>query len=169
MSTRRSNKHQVCGPSGLELRQQSLGNAANPAFLAYVLTCFVLSLNLLMLWVTSGAIRARGGVAINPEDGARYGVPVSELDPPAVARLLRAHRNGEATIYPFLLLGLVYVLAGGGAGIAVPIFMIFIFARIAHSIVYLRAMQPWRTIAFAASLLAIFALMAAVLHVLLTA
>jgi prostaglandin-E synthase 1 len=149
--------------------QQSLGNAANPAFLAYVLTCFVLSLNLLMLWVTSGAIRARGGVAINPEDGARYGVPMSELDPPAVARLLRAHRNGEATIYPFLLLGLVYVLAGGGAGIAVPIFMIFIFARIAHSIVYLRAMQPWRTIAFAASLLAIFALMAAVLHVLLTA
>jgi len=147
--------------------QQSLGNAANPAFSAYVLTCLVLSLNLLMLWVSSGAIRARGGVAINPEDGARYSVPVSELDPPAVTRLLRAHRNGEATIYPFLLLGLVYVLAGGRAGIAIPIFTIFIFARIAHSIVYLRAMQPWRTIAFTASLLAIFALMAAVLNVLL--
>jgi uncharacterized MAPEG superfamily protein len=148
--------------------QQSLENAANPAFLAYVITCFVLSLNLLMLWVFSGAIRARGGVAINPEDGARYGALVSELDPPAVARLLRAHRNAEATIYPFLLLGLVYVLAGGGARIAVPIFSIFIFARIAHSIVYLRGVQPWRTIAFAASLLAIFALMAAVLQVLLT-
>jgi microsomal prostaglandin-E synthase 1 len=80
---------------------------------------------------------------------------------------LRAHRNGEATIYPFLLLGLVYVLAGGRAGIAIPIFTIFIFAPIAHSIVYPRAMQPWRTIAFAASLLAIFALMAAVLNVLL--
>jgi uncharacterized MAPEG superfamily protein len=122
-----------------------------------------------MLWVSSGAIRAQGGVAINPEDGVRYGVPVSELEPPAVARLLRAHRNGEATIYPFLLLGLVYVLAGGGARIAVPIFSVFILARIAHSIVYLRAMQPWRTIAFVASLLAIFALMAAVLQVLLTA
>ena len=61
------------------------------------------------------------------------------------------------------------VTAGGGTGIAVPIFTIFIVARIAHSIVYLRAMQPWRTIAFAASLLAIFALMAAVLHLLLTA
>jgi uncharacterized MAPEG superfamily protein len=144
------------------------GTAANPAFLAYVLSCLVLSLNLLMLWVSSGAIRAHGGVAINQEDGARYGAPVSELDPPAVARLLRAHRNAEATIYPFLLLGLVYVLSGGGAGIAVPIFTIFIVARIAHSIVYLRAMQPWRTIAFAASLLAILAMMAAVLHVLLT-
>ena len=128
--------------------QQSLGNAANPAFLAYVLTCLVLSLNLLMLWVSSGAIRAQGGVAVNPEDGARYGAPMSELDPPAVARFLRAHRNAEATIYPFLLLGLVYVLAGGGTGIAVPIFTIFIVARIAHSIAYLRAIQPWRTICF---------------------
>jgi microsomal prostaglandin-E synthase 1 len=90
------------------------------------------------------------------------------LDPPAVARILRAHRNAEATIYLFLLLGMVYVLAGGRVGIAVPIFMVFIAARIAHSIVYLRAMQPWRTIAFAASLLAITALLAAVLHVLLT-
>ena len=91
---------------------------------------------------------------------------MSEWDPPAVARLLRAHRNAEATIYPFLLLGLLYVLAGGGAGLAVPIFAIFIAARIVHSIVYLKALQPWRTIAFAISLLAILALMAAVLHVL---
>jgi uncharacterized MAPEG superfamily protein len=149
--------------------QQSLATPVAPAFLAYAFTCLALSLNLLTLWVSSGAIRATGGMAINPEDGVRYSAPVSELDPPAVARLLRAHRNAEATIYPFLLLGLVYVLAGGGAGIAVPIFTIFVAARIAHSIVYLRAMQPWRTIAFAISLLAIVALTAAVFHVLLTA
>ena len=122
--------------------QHSIGTAS-PVFFAYVATCLILSLNLLVLWVSSGAIRARGGVAINPEDGARYGVPVSELDPPAVARLLRAHRNAEATIYPFLMLGLVYVLAGGGAGIAMPLFAIFIVARIVHSIAYLRAMQRW--------------------------
>jgi uncharacterized MAPEG superfamily protein len=145
--------------------QQSIGTAANPTFLAYVLTCLVLSLNLLLLWVSSGAIRARSGVAINPEDGARYGAQVRESDPPAVARLLRAHHNAEATIYPFLLLGLLYVLAGGGAGVAVPIFATFTVARVVHSIVYLRALQPWRTIAFATSLLAIIALMAAVLHV----
>ena len=129
------------------------------------MTCLVLSLNLLMLWVSSGATRAKVGVAINPEDGAS----VTDLDPPAVARFLRAHRNAEATIYPFLLLGLVYILAGGRAGVAIPIFAIFVVARITHSIVYLRAMQPCRTIAFAASLLAIIALMAAVLHDLLSA
>ncbi len=139
----------------------------NPTFFAYTVTCLVLSINLLMLWVSSGAIRARSGVAINPEDGARYGAQVCESDPAAVARLLRAHRNAEATIYPFLLLGLIYVLAGGRTVIAVPIFAAFTVARVAHSIVYLRALQPWRTVAFAASLLAIIALMGALLQVLL--
>lgn len=137
----------------------------NPTFTAYAITCLVLSLNLLMLWVCSGAIRTRSGVAINPEDGVRYGVQVCEADPAPVARFLRAHRNAEATTYPFLLLGLIYVLAGGRALIAVPIFAAFTVARIAHSIVYVRALQPWRTIAFAASLLAIIALMAALLQV----
>lgn len=149
--------------------QQSIWTAAHPVFAAYAITCIVLCLNLLMLWVSSGAIRAKGGVAINPEDGARFGVPMSEIDPPTVARLLRAHRNAEATIYPFLLLGLLFVFTGGKAAIAVPIFAIFVAARIAHSIVYLKAMQPWRTIAFVVSLLAIVALMGAVIHDLLIA
>ena len=144
--------------------QQSIWTAAHPVFVAYAITCVVLCLNLLMLWVSSGAIRAKGGVAINPEDGARYGVPVSEFDPPTVARLLRAHRNAEATIYPFLLLGLLFVSTGGKAAIAIPIFAIFVVARIVHSIVYLKAMQPWRTIAFAVSLLAVVALVGAIIH-----
>lgn len=128
---------------------------------AYALASLLLTLNLLALWISSGARRAQAGVAINPEDGARYGVPVSETDPPGVARHLRAHRNAEATIYPFLALGVVYVLAGGTAGVAIPIFVIFVLARVAHSIAYVRALQPWRTIAFALSLLAILALMLA--------
>jgi uncharacterized MAPEG superfamily protein len=144
--------------------QQSIWTAAHPVFVAYAITCVVLCLNLLMLWVSSGAIRAKAGVAINPEDGARYGVPVSEFDPPTVARLLRAHRNAEATIYPFLLLGLLFVFTGGKAAIAIPIFAIFVVARIVHSIVYLKAMQPWRTIAFAVSLLAVVALVGAIIQ-----
>jgi prostaglandin-E synthase 1 len=151
------------------MMQQSIWTAAHPAFVAYAITCVILCLNLVMLWASSGAIRARAGVALNPEDGARYGVPVSERDPPKVARLLRAHRNAEAIIYPFLLVGLLFVLAGGKAAIAIPIFAIFVVARIAHSIVYLKAMQPWRTIAFAVSLLAIIVLMGAVIHDLLFA
>jgi uncharacterized membrane protein YecN with MAPEG domain len=144
------------------------GVTSNAAFSAYALASIVLSLNLLGLWVSSGARRARGGVAINSEDGARFGVPVSHVDPPDVARYLRAHRNAEATIYPFLLVGVVYVLAGGGAALAIPIFSIFVAARVAHSIVYLRALQPWRTITFALSLLAILALILATLYALIS-
>jgi prostaglandin-E synthase 1 len=151
------------------MMRQSIWTAANPVFLAYAITCVVLCLNLLTLWVSSGAIRAKGGVAINLEDGARYGVPVSEIDPPTVARLLRVHRNAEATIYPFLLLGLLYVFTGGKAAIAIPIFAVFVVARLVHSIVYLKAMQPWRSIAFAVSLLAIVGLMSAIVENLLTA
>lgn len=135
----------------------------NPTLWAYAFTSIVLTLNLLALWISSGARRVRAGVAINPEDGPRYGVPVSETDPPEVSRYLRAHRNAEATIYPFLVLGVVYVLAGGTASVAVPIFVIFVLARVAHSIVYVRALQPWRTITFALSLLAVIALMLATL------
>ena len=80
----------------------------------------------------------------------------------------QAVTNAEATIYPFPLLGLVYILAGGGARTAVPIFAAFVIARIAHSIVYLKGLQPWRTISFAASLLGILALMVALISVLLT-
>lgn len=119
--------------------------------------------------VTSGAVRAKIGVAINPEDGARYDAPVSALDPPAVARILRAHRNAEAMTYPFLSLGLVYVRAGGVAAVALPIFAVFVVARVAHTIVYLKGLQPWWTVAFAASLLATLALAAAVFWELLTA
>ncbi len=131
------------------------------SFDAYVLTAVVLSLNLILLWVASGATRAKSGVAINPEDGVRFKAPVAEIDPPAVARILRAHRNAEAVIYPFLIVGLAYVLAGGSALIAASIFGTFTLARIAHSIVYVRALQPARTLTFAASLLILLGLMAA--------
>jgi uncharacterized MAPEG superfamily protein len=139
----------------------------NPAFQAYAGTCLLLTLNLLALWMSSGIMRARSGVAINPEDGARFGVGVAELDPPVVARVLRVHRNAEATIYPFLLLGLVYVLAGARVQAALPIFAAFVVARFTHSIVYLKGLQPWRTIAFVASILAIVVLMVALIRLLL--
>jgi uncharacterized MAPEG superfamily protein len=151
------------------MMQPPISTAAYPAFVAYAITCIVLCLNLLVLWVSSGAARAKGGVAINPEDGARYGAAVSELEPPMVSRLLRAHRNAEATIYPFLLLGLLYVFVGGRAAMAIPIFAVFVVARIAHSIVYLKAMQPWRSIAFGVSLLAILVLRGAIIRGLLMA
>ena len=83
-----------------------------------------------------------------------------------MARVLRAHANAQATIYPFLLLGLAFVLAGGSYVVAVSLFSIFTVARIAHSIAYLGGRQPWRTIFFVISGLSLIALMIALIWVL---
>jgi microsomal prostaglandin-E synthase 1 len=132
---------------------------SNPTFLVYATTCLVLGVNMLFLWGYSGAVRAKTGVAINLEDSALHGAPLVEVDPPEVARVLRAHSNAQANIYPFLFLGLVFVLAGGRAATAAIIFGIFTAARLVHSIVYLAGKQPWRTGAFIVGGLATVALM----------
>jgi prostaglandin-E synthase 1 len=140
-----------------------LNSPIGPGLVAYAVTLLVLSANLVVLWAASGAARNASKAAINPEDAALFKVPLLAQDPPAVARVLRAHANAQATIYPFLFLGLTYVLVGGSALVAWIIFAIFVVARIVHSIVYLAGKQPWRTIAFSVSGLALIALAVALI------
>jgi uncharacterized MAPEG superfamily protein len=131
----------------------------NSAFLVYAITCLVLCGNLLFLWGYSGAARAKTKTAMNEEDAIRFSASLAEMDPPKVARVLRAHNNAEASIYPFLFLGLVFVLAGGSAATATVIFGVFTGARLLHSIFYLAGKQPWRTIFFSVGGLTSIALM----------
>ena len=135
----------------------------SPLFVAYAVTALVLSLNLILLWAMSGVARTRTKTALNPEDAAQFKVAHVEVDPPAVARVLRAHANAEASIYPFLILGLVYVLAGGSATAGVIIFAVFVVARALHSVFYVTGRQPWRTISFSIGGLALLALMIALI------
>ena len=141
----------------------------NPVFLIYAIACLVLCANLLFLWGYSGATRGRTRTAMNEEDAARFGGSLTQTDPPSVARILRAHRNAQANIYPFLFLGLVFVLAGGGAGTARIIFAIFVVARLLHSYAYLKGKQPWRTVFFIVGGLATIALMLDIAWLLITA
>ena len=134
-----------------------------PAFSAYAIASLVLCANLVFLWVYSGTVRARTGTATNPEDSVQYHAALSESDPPAVARVLRAHRNAEANIYPFLLLGLVFVLAGGSATTAWILFGIFSVARLLHTVAYLGGKQPWRSVFFGIGGLALIALMVCII------
>jgi uncharacterized MAPEG superfamily protein len=140
-----------------------LHSSIGPGLVAYAVTLLVLSANLVVLWAASGAARNSSKVAINPEDAALFKVPLEPADPPAVARVLPAHANAQATIYPFLFIGLTYVLAGGSARVAWVIFAIFCVARIAHSFAYMAGWQPWRTIAFTVSGLALLALAGALI------
>lgn len=121
--------------------------ASNPAFQAYAVMAVVLSLNMLVLWAYSGAVRGKTKTTPNPED-ARGATKVAEIEPPEVARVLRAHRNASANIVPFFVLGLVYVLAGAPGTAAEVVFGGFTVARLAHSWAYLGGKQPWRSIFF---------------------
>jgi microsomal prostaglandin-E synthase 1 len=145
--------------------------AHNPAFVAYAVSLIVLCLNMLILWAYSGGVRGKTKTTPNQEDAGtiQKGAQLVEQDPPEVARVLRAHRNATANILPFAILGLVFVLAGGGGTAAVLIFGVFTLARVAHSFAYLGGKQPWRTISFAIGGAATLALIGFIVRVLVAA
>jgi uncharacterized MAPEG superfamily protein len=141
--------------------------ATQPAFVAYVIALIVLSLNMLVLWAYSGAVRGKTKTTPNQEDAKT--AQLVESEPPEVARVLRAHKNATANILPFLFLGLAYVLAGGSAVVAQVLFGGFTAARLAHSFAYLGGKQPWRTIFYAVGALATVVLMGFLVRVLVAA
>lgn len=138
----------------------------NPSFAPYALACVVLCGNLFFLWAFSGVVRNKVKSTPNAEDVPSAGVTLSPIDPPEIARVLRAHSNAQANIYPFLSLGLVYVLAGGPPGPGTSYFAVFCAARLLHSYAYIAAKQPWRTMFFAIAALAMLALMVHIVWIL---
>jgi uncharacterized MAPEG superfamily protein len=102
----------------------------HPAFVAYAITCVALCCNLIFLWAYSGAVRSKAKSTPNPEDASRFSSRLADVDPPEIARVLRAHANAQATIVSFLALGLVYVLAGGPPGAAAWYFTVFTVAAL---------------------------------------
>ncbi len=137
--------------------------ALHPAFAIYVVTAAVLIANMMFLWGYSGAVRAKTKRAINEEDAAQFKTEFDPVVPPAVARVLRAHANAQASIVPFLILGALFVALNGSATTAKIIFGVFVAARLGHSFAYLAKIQPWRTILFVVSALSMLALMGNVL------
>ena len=144
-----NNNRRLC--RGHEREAMLLNTHNHPAFAAYALCSLVLIANLFFLWAYSGAVRGKTRTAINPEDSERFKAKLVDSDPPEVARVLRAHANAQAIVYPFLFLGLLYVLMGGSAGVGAAMFGIFTVFRLLHSVFYLAALQPWRTLSFVVS------------------
>ena len=128
---------------------------ARPAFALYSLACVVLVANLFILAGMTGGVRNKAKVVVNPEDlGVNAGAKVQQTEAETVARLLRAHRNALENFVPFAVLGLIYVLMGATARGATILFGTFVAARVLHSVIYLWAKQPWRTIVYGVGVLA---------------
>jgi uncharacterized MAPEG superfamily protein len=138
----------------------------SPAFVAYTVSSSVLILNQLILWLMSAGARGKSKTVTNPEDLSTIakGSTLSETDPPAVARILRAHANGQANILQFLFLGALFVQVGGSALEAQVLFGVFTAVRVLYSVVYLAGKQPFRTMLFVLGAITTFVLIIEVLR-----
>ncbi len=123
---------------------------ANPSFLVYSAAMVVLCLNMLGLWGYSGAVRSKTKTTPNAEDPRTVakGASVAAVDPPEVARVLRAHRNATDNILPFAILALLFVVWGASPMLTAIFCGVFVVARLGHTASYLGEKQPWRTITF---------------------
>lgn len=144
---------------------------ADPRFKLYALCCVILSSQMLVLGAMTAAKRANRKGYLNPEDvkvsfkDARL---VEGTEHPDVARVIRAHRNMSESLPLFFALGLLCVLAGVSPLGATICFGAFTGARILHSIVYIKELQPFRTMSFAIGTLALIGMMALIVLAVIT-
>jgi uncharacterized MAPEG superfamily protein len=124
----------------------------------YAITAIVLTLKMAAISIEQGRGRVGSGVFTNPEDVKSFGGQLASAEAPAVERATKAWRNDLENIPIFLIIAWIYVYAGLSAGAFVIYCVVFMIARIAHTICYLNAIQPARTIAFTVGALTMLAL-----------
>ncbi len=125
--------------------------AQNPAFRSYALCSSLLVLKMIASAVWTGSRRQSTQGYVSPEDArvfGRAGASAGEVERPEVARALRIQRNDLENIPAFFAIGLIYVLSGASAFGAAVYFWTFTAARLVHTVVYMRGMQPWRAICY---------------------
>lgn len=125
--------------------------SAHPALPVFVACAAILVLKMAVVGHLAGALRFRRRAYLNPEDAAAFGGQPRNDEHPDVARALRAHRNDLESTLPFLAVGIPYLLTGPPAALASGLFAAFTALRLAFSVFYLRAWQPWRTLSFVAA------------------
>jgi uncharacterized MAPEG superfamily protein len=125
----------------------------------YALTAIILTLKMSAISVVQGLARTRAKVFINPEDARTFGTQTAAEEAPTVNRAARAWRNDLENIPIFLILGWIYVSAGLSTTPFVIYCVVFVIARILHTICYLNGVQPLRTISFVLGSVAMLALL----------
>jgi glutathione S-transferase len=124
----------------------------------YAITAIVLALKMAAISVVQGRARMSAGVFTNPEDAKAFGGRQASEEAPMVERASKAWRNDLENIPIFLIIAWIYVAAGLSAGAFVIYCIVFMAARVTHTICYLNAIQPARTIAFTVGALTMLAL-----------
>jgi uncharacterized MAPEG superfamily protein len=125
----------------------------------YAITAIVLAFKMVAISIVQGRARVSAKAFTNPEDAKTFGGQVASAETPMVERANRAWRNDLENIPIFLIIAWIYVAAALSAVAFVIYCIVFMVARILHTIFYLNAIQPWRTIAFTVGALTMLAVM----------
>jgi uncharacterized membrane protein YecN with MAPEG domain len=129
----------------------------------YALTAVVLEFKMAAIALIQGRGRISTGLYVLPEDAQLFKGNASPTEAPIVDRASKAWRNDLENIPIFLILAGIYVMAGLSAKAFTFYCVVFMLMRIAHTYTFIKAMQPWRTVAFT---IGVFAMFAMAIHIL---
>ena len=145
----------------------------NPVFIAYAIAAALMVLKIMgQGWMTVYWMMKTEAGLLNPEDllPGRFNRNPSpyQLEPnDYVERSRRMHRNDLENIPAFLVVGLLFVIAGPSLLLTIIVMATFVIARLAHTLVYatgqrheVRA-QPYTIGSLVVIFMAIYVLVAA--------
>jgi len=112
----------------------------------------VLVIKMLAMGGYTSFLRVRRGVYATPEDYSLQGLSPRRETDEDIERVRRAHRNDLENILPFFAVGFFYAASGPSLAAARICFIGYALARVLHSIFYILALQPHRTLAYAVGL-----------------
>ena len=130
-----------------------------PLLRVYAITAIVLALKMSAISVAQGRARVAAGVFVNPEDATLFKASQAPNEAPGVQRASRAWNNDLENIPIFLILAWIYVAAGLSTTAFVVYCVVFVAARVAHTVCYLNSIQPMRTIVYTVGAVVTLALM----------
>ncbi|HLW71322.1 MAG TPA: MAPEG family protein [Candidatus Binataceae bacterium] len=130
-----------------------------PLLKIYALTAIVLTFKMVANSLVQGRGRVSSKIFTIPEDAPLFGGKLETKEAPSVERAANCWRNDLENIPIFLILAWIYVAAGNLSVGAFELYcVVFVIARILHTIFYINAVQPARTIVFTIGLIAMIAL-----------
>src|SRR5271166_5784813 len=129
-----------------------------PLLRMYAITAIVLTFKMFANSLVQGRGRVSSHIFTNPEDAQLCGGKLEAAEAASVQRAAKVWRNDLENIPIFLILAWIYVAAGLSSTALTVYCAVFAVARILHTIFYLKAIQPWRTIVFTIGSVAMLAL-----------
>lgn len=134
----------------------------------YSICCVILFLKMVAIGFIQGGTKTKSKTFTNPEDAKVFKGNVSNELPDTLVRANNAFRNDLENIPMFLFLGLLYVILNCWDKGSLIYFSTFTFARVMHTVFYIKGIQPWRTLSYGIGLLMSMAISGHILYTVLT-